>query len=205
MTAEEIVMQALETYKMGRKPVFMAGGPSLEDIQRIYEETQSIRRTAAKLGIAIGTAKKYIVLLEASRASGRNPDPATWLTRHPTGMVLWAKEYGQTLPRSATEISKLSGYSMDQVYCFLRKRVKAAEAYIRHLGDIREMKGISLVDTKGRVIPSGMLNQVEYEIDKYNLVVSIRGVLNFGGVVTFKMGFIPFVKLLQGSESTPRE
>jgi len=195
MKQDEVYEDLLEYKKKGRKPLFLSGGPTVEEIISTYLKEKSVRRTAAKLQIAEGTVKKYIRITETPTVPGRNPDPSPWEARCPSKVALWVKERKEALPRSVKEIVRISGFSQDQVYLYLRRRVFAAKAYLQALGDLREKEGLALIDVKGRKIPVGMFAQYELDVDRFNLLVSITATLNFGGKANFKLSFGKYIDL----------
>ncbi|HSW65294.1 MAG TPA: hypothetical protein VLH56_18580 [Dissulfurispiraceae bacterium] len=196
---EELNEQIVKDTKHGR-PSYAEANPELvSKILEAYARDKSVRRVAQELCISHNTVKKYLGLRGVPKPIGRNPDPKPWISRHPTPFAEWVTAQKQPLPRSVAKIAELSGFSKDQIYLYLKRRKAAAIAYLRSLGDLDTL-GLTLVDTTGRRVNTGMFAQYELDVDKFSLLVTINATLKFGGHLIFRLTFAKYKALFASPE-----
>lgn len=186
----------LDVSPIGRKPIVLSGGPSIEQMVETYRTERSLRRASSKLGISVSTLQKYLHLVKENLVLGRTHTGIPWKTRYLGGVATWVHDRTAPLPRSVREIVRLSGFTRDQVYAYFKRRRRAAVEFLKSLGDLRTIPEVTLTDIRGRRIPTGMFSQYELFVDKFNLVVSIEATMKFGGKATFRLPFARYRELL---------
>lgn len=183
--------------KKGRPDILEERHMTLDDLVAVYRSHKSLRKSAKELKMSPTTLLKYLTYAEACGPVGRPTNPYPWKRADHHPLRDWIAKQDRPIPRSVARISELSGVPRKGVYKYLAQRRQAAVAYLKTLGDIRSLGGISLRDVAGRVIAAGMISQHEMDVDKFSLVVTLNVVLNFGGKATIRLPFSRYRELFQ--------
>lgn len=198
MTNDQILDPFVDNLRrIGRKTLLEERNMTLDDIVAVYKTHNSLRKAAKELQISATTLLKYLTLAEACGPVGRPTNPYPWKRADHHPLRDWIAQQDRPIPRSVAKISELSGVPKKGVYKYLAQRRQAAIAYLKTLGDIRSLGGISLRDVDGRVIAAGMISQHTMAVDKFSLVVTLDVVLNFGGKATIRLPFSRYRELFQ--------
>lgn len=161
-------------------------GLTEEDIRQMYREMKSVRKVGKKVGISYVTVAK--IVKDEVLPVGSQPLPYKWGGREHY-FKKWQDEHLGLLPRSPQKVAAMynqPGVTWNAIECYMRRRARLIRDYLYSLGDLRTLKGKFMIDTKGREIPLENIYSYEIRVDKYNLVVEIRAVLNFTGSTTIR-------------------
>lgn len=194
-TAERRIIARHTRPHNGRPPLFDNTTLKPEDLERAYEITGSIDRAAKALGICKATFVKYH-RRTGQLPLGTKPNPYPWLGHADHPVQQWLDKQIGAIPRSPTYIAEQVGMAKNTVVMYLRRRRDALLAYLDKFGPLTDLGNLALLDVKGRRIQLGMIEQYRIKLDQYNLLVTIHGVLKFGGRVTIRVSFQKYRELL---------
>lgn len=168
----------------GRPSILDELGITVDDLVKAYTRRGSLIAVAEEFHISSKTVQKYLRQAGQPITRGNPVNPYPWMRNRRSPVMLWFIEHPYaTHCRSLDELAEKSGLPRRRIRRFLYSRKIAILEYIKTLGDLRELPGYML-DTAARKIPFGMLEDYTLEVDFYELTVTVKGVLRFGGAVT---------------------
>ena len=180
----------------GRPTCLEDGTFTIKSLRTAYQQTRSIVKTAALLGVSPTTVKKY--LHGSLKERGRPIQPASWKTKCRSQVHAWfAENKGRQLPRTSKEIAELSGFSMEQVNRYLWSRKKAMESYLASLPPLNS-RIVVLTDLNGQKVPSNLIKDYSTSIDRISADVTISAVLTLGGLRVIRLPFRQYEAVLLG-------
>lgn len=162
------------------------GGVSREKIIKAYKHFKSYRRTGDSIGLSRTTIMNVI------KEEGLNPGdykrPRSEYkkkSRHKYSFHSWVAEHEfAKLPRSLSEIAKISGYSRQAVSKWYARERNKVRQQLASLPSING-KALNVESTEGEVYSLRDLHRLRYVFDKFTFQVTIVGVNEEGEQVRF--------------------
>lgn len=192
--------------KTKRGPKRRAGRPSIfdegltmDDLLKVYKQGLSCRKAAQVLGISPRAYRKYLHR-EGLSTTFSKPTPGVSIEfsngyRIPQ-LLLWVRENPhKKLPRNMQKIALVTGIPFGTVRSYLRRRQRRLAAWVRSLGDLRELEGTVLLDDTSRHIPVELISTYTLGVDPYDLQVKISLVLKGGIVLKANLAWVAYAKL----------
>ncbi len=171
----------------GRPTCLEEGIFTLEGLKMIYARTKSVRKTAQLLGVSPTTVKKY--LKGNLQKPGRPLQPRSWKSEYRSEVHKWFVEHrNQQLPRTTYELSRMSGFSVRQINRYLSARLKAMYSYLATLPPLNSVL-IVFKDVNGNNVPTKLIRDYLYSINRITGDVTISCVLTVGGQRIIKVPF----------------
>jgi len=170
------------------------GRPSLEDrfgkdkILKAYEVHETLRKTAAALGISHVALASYF---RRNDIKYKNRREALELSKKNIGHSSVIAEFlerntDQMLPRDFSKLAFLAGCSRNSISCYFYRRRKALKKSLKNLPNLTKLD-CSVQDELGAMYNTKSFKSYEYLIDKFTLYVTILAVLKDNSQVLIKI------------------
>lgn len=181
---------------MPRRKEIYRKGSSIEEVATLYRSLGTIKKVAAHFNLSEKTIGKYLKTAGIETSRGRKKGKKIGPVKHHSALVKWVKENPDVeLPRSITQISELTGCSVDTVKSYLKRRREDVLEYVENLPNLAEEK-LLLYDVKGRPIPTQAISWYIRSVDKYGLEIIIRAQLKNGKSYTFRNSIEEWKRIL---------
>ncbi len=158
---------------------FIAVCQSLGTVQAVAEHYQTTTKTIR------ATLKRFGIVDFLRLAEGPTKSPLTaYLTANPTVVVTHD---------NTDEIARASGLSRRSVTNWLRHRRLVTQQFINSCESLTRLEG-SLVDLRGRTLPFSGIREYTANVQMFDAIVILKGVMLVGGPFTAQVGLWEFLR-----------